>query len=136
MSRPRALHLLAPIADLHAEPPALEGHPHAPELVPRHFLTVCHEQRHSVVLRLIPFNPAACRLVGNLRAVLAAHEMLDGQTRSTRRPTSDKGSSSGSPSICRESTTFALDAPPEVAHEPLGLVVGEIHERHGDFFHW
>jgi hypothetical protein len=31
---PTALHLLAPVADCHAELPALEAHQHAPELVP------------------------------------------------------------------------------------------------------
>ena len=74
------LHLLAPVADCYAELPALEAHQHAPQFVPRHFLTVDNEQRNSAILRLIPFDSAAYHLVGDLRALLAAHEMLDGQT--------------------------------------------------------
>src|ERR1700674_2594598 len=74
------LHLLAPVADGYAELPALEAHQHAPQLVPRHFLTIDNEQRNSAVARLIPLDSAAYRPVGNLCAVLATHEMLDGQT--------------------------------------------------------
>jgi hypothetical protein len=32
----------------------------------------------------------------------------------------------------QESTTYALDAFPELTHESCGLVVVEIHERHGN----
>jgi hypothetical protein len=72
------LHLIAPIADGQAELPALEGHQHTPQFFPRYFLAVDNEQRSSAVLRLIPFDSATYRLVGDLQAVLAALKMFDG----------------------------------------------------------
>jgi len=74
------LHLFAPVVDCYTEVPALEAHQHAPQLLARYFPTVDNEQRNSAVLRFIPFDSAAHRLAGNLRAVLATHEMLYGQT--------------------------------------------------------
>jgi len=58
--------LLARIADLHPELPALESHKHAPKLLPRNLLSIDDEQRHVLILPFVPGDSRAYGLLGNL----------------------------------------------------------------------
>ena len=67
---PHTSRLLASITDRQLELPAFECHQHAPELIPGDFPAIHDDERNMTILRLIPIDTSAHRLVDNLRKML------------------------------------------------------------------